>query len=122
MKLARMISIVVASVPFAAFAAGPWDGIYDCALQLAGKSYQAYATVNGQPDGRAIITWPAMSAAPMFSGYGLGTINGAEFTGSTWVGHPFRLVGNSAGFSGEVTVPWLSGTTTQLQGNCTRIW
>jgi hypothetical protein len=105
-----------------AHAGGAWDGIYDCSVSVLGTRLQAYATINGQPDGRAIVAWPAMSATPQMIGYGIGTIAGDVLSGHTWLGFPFALTGGPDGFSYWIQAPTQNGGTITGTGQCARIW
>lgn len=123
--LKRIAAALAAAVaPHAASAAGDWDGIYQCSLVYVGATHSVFVSINGQPDGRAIVAFPAVSAQPFFTGYGIGMVAGGEFSGTTWIGYPFKLTGGPTGFSGFVTTPHptQSGRTTNATGSCTRIW
>ena len=100
---------------------GPWDGIYSCGITVASFTTQAYITINGYPDGRAIFAVAAVTPSTDFYGYGVGSVSGSIFSGTTMFGQPFRVVANPSGFSGTVGIV-SGGYVFNAITNCTRIW
>jgi hypothetical protein len=118
MKKTALALILFASA--AAHAAGPFDGIYNCALSGA-TVQQAYITVNGQPDGRSIFAVAAIAPTQPFFGYGIGQVTGAAFSGQTMLGAPFSMTADALGMSGTIDVQ-VNGAFVHIAASCARIF
>lgn len=78
-------------------------------------------TINGQPDGRAIYAVAAIAENNPFYGYGIGQINGSEFTGNTSFGAPFAFRTTSTGLTGSVGL-YAGGKLVFATGACFKVW
>lgn len=111
-----------ALLAFSAQAAnGPIDGIYSCTVSAAGTIVQPYISISGRPDGQSLWVVAAVYPSTSFYGYGIGTVSGNKFTGSTMFLMPFDFT---------ITGTTLSGTVTALSNGrsivgsvvCNLIW
>ncbi len=100
---------------------GTWDGIYECNLSAAGRSYPAYITVNGQTNGQAIFGVLAVSESTSLYGFGVGQVSGPQFAGTTMFNLPFKMHSSPLGFTGTVGIIF-SGVPVTATASCTKIW
>ncbi len=123
---AEAIVLVALCAPGEILAAGgAFDGIYDCQVTYFGTPLQAYVTINGQPDGRAIYGVVYISPTQPLYGYGIGQITNRIFSGLSMSGYDFRVVFSASGntVSGSLVQPVIGGTgTTNSPVSCNKIW
>ena len=96
------------------------DGIYSCIANVKGVQSQAYIAINSR-DAQSVFTITTLSSVSDFYGYGVGTVNGATFTGSTQFLRPFSFSLGESGLNGTVEMLYASGATSVGVG-CQKIW
>jgi hypothetical protein len=120
--LKTALAALAAALPLFTLAAdGPADGIYFCSSNAGGRVSSQYITMNGQPDGRTIFAVAATTPTQAFYGYGIGSVSGSSFAGTTSHGGHFNITITSTGAAGVVGV-YVSGTFVNAQVSCTKVW
>ena len=117
--LAGLVFVMASGTSWSA--GGTWDGIYTCDVDAQGARSQAYVTVNGQPDGRAVFAVAAVAPSQTFYGYGIGNVVGSGFRGQTDLGAPFSMSATTSGFTGSIGV-YYAGRLVNVAANCIKIW
>jgi len=87
----KILVPLLLTASFSAYAAGPLDGIYSCAVKLATLSTNIFLTINGQPSGTSVYAVVATSSNSTIHGYGIGTATSTSFSGTTNEGLPFSF-------------------------------
>lgn len=115
-------TLALCAAPVVALAGGgAWDGIYQCTTNFLGTQVVGFAAINGQPDGRAVVSFPAVKQYPDIFGYGIGVVSGGQFTGTTDQGRSFSLSRNATGMAGTFGLAYQTSTIT-LAVSCVQIW
>jgi len=117
----RAVTAFLLSCAIAAHAAGPLEGVFQCAVSGPLPTQTSYIAVNGHADGAAVFTVVGLTHEQAFFGYGIGRVSGIFFAGNTEEGAPFNFIVDSQGFSGTISVKW-NGSFTNMAASCARIW
>lgn len=117
----KLAALLLALPTIAVAANGPADGIYSCTASIGSQMAGAYVTVNGQPDGRSIFAVAAISPSQSFYGYGIGSVFGQSFAGTTSHGGHFNLLITPIAMSGTVGI-YTTGGFYNAAVNCVKVW
>lgn len=116
---------------FNTYAATNLDGIWTCQLQHKTTSntsvYQNYFSIHSRADGQVLFATlkESETANQNFFGYGLGTINGNTYTGSTKYAMPFSLtIGTDNNLTGNMQGLYtgLGTSILELNTKCIKVW
>ena len=122
--LKSMAVICAAVVGVNAFAAGPLDGVYSCAVSIPGLGVSTiYQTINTNAQGQTVTAPANVTASTAVVGYGLGMVNGYTLTGTTDKGQSFSFTLNPATLtaSGVFNLVGANGLLVTTY-SCTKIW
>jgi hypothetical protein len=119
--LKQLLATALVLPTFANAAGGVFDGIYQCNLSALGQTATFYSTVNGQPDGRAVIAIVALHSAQDISGYAIGQITGTTFNGTTDKGLPFNAAINGNTITGTLSLV-VSDVVVSGALACVKVW
>lgn len=118
---------------FNTFAATTLNGIWSCQLQHKNSSgnisiFQNYFSIHSRTDGQVLFATLKESEAVSQNlfGYGLGTISGNTYTGSTKYATPFSLtIGADNNLTGAMQGLYTALSSTsilELNTKCIKVW
>lgn len=97
---------------------GPWDGIFECAVQGLAP---LYVTLNGRWDGVTVFTIAAAYEDQPIWGFGFGQVQDGKFTGKTNKNGNFSMSETQFGFKGPIEVD-IEGKLYSIVVDCSRLF
>lgn len=119
-KLATLTTLLLS---FSSYAATNFDGIWTCQLMQKNSTgiTQHYLTIHSHPDGQTVFGSLKESIGYDYFGYGIGTIIGNNYRGSTKYATPFNLTMETDNIL-TGTMQGGSGSITDHNAKCVKIW
>lgn len=121
----KLAAIATLLLSFNTFAATTLDGIWSCQLQEKGSTgiTQNYLSIHTHQDGQVIFATLKETANSDYFGYGLGTINGNIYAGSTKYATPFSLTqGADGNLTGTMQGAYNGNRLADLTVKCVKVW